>query len=467
MGTTRTRLRTLLWSLATFCPEAPLAAASEVIKEWDRWLNSRYNAKPTKTRNSCRVAVLPEEWPEVWRAGIPNLDRSMRVGEIRYRRLSPKGRASVIQAVGMMAAARDWAATKDVSLGEAINEDLIEVFARFLLSGREHRACGSDGTPGRGVTPRSAADYLERVRAYVTRSRLIDETGYTTLAEIIGALREEATETDPGKREKVRAFRRKSTLADVVLHAIALAGEAEAFPGHSEAAARRRRDAVVLALLVNTGDRQGDLSRHRIGIDLVRNADGLWETAFRQAKSGRLKDNGSLWRITSQMIDTHILGDRPEWVLPDRLSELHGMNLVSLRSEGLGLYYPSRVLRGAFGISGHLVRTLIVDAIRVSRQTRHGSLSSCWVTGRARCRKSTGSTSASSRQSDSTMRLWRRSGACSPTADSLAQPGSSPAFRNEAGAGELVPLRLSVPPRERARPQRRGTHAIPAAGEGC
>lgn len=360
VATSRTRLRVLLWSLRTFCPEAPLAPAAEVVKEWDHWLNSCYNVKLRKPRKSTRVALPPDEWPEVWQAALPDLDRSIRIGSVRYRPLQPKTRASTIQAVGMMAAARDWAAAHGVVVSDAVGADLIEIFARFLL------ADPADYPPGRGITPRSAADYLERVRGFVTRARLIDEAGHAALTEIVGALREAAGEADPGKRTKVQTFRRRFTLADVMLRAVALADEADRFPGHGEAAARLRREAVILALLVNTGDRQGDLSRHRIGIDLVRRPDELWELAFFQSKTARLKDNGPLWPVTSRLLDRHILADRPDWVLPDRLDELHGLNAVSLREEGMDLYYPTKVLHREFGISGHLVRTLIVDAIRIS-----------------------------------------------------------------------------------------------------
>lgn len=354
VGTSRTRLRVLLWSLETFCPEAPLAAAQEVVKEWDRWLNGRYNVKEKKPRQSTRVAALPEDWPEAWQAALPCIDRAVRIGEVRYRPLAPKTRDAVIQAVGTMATARAWAVGRGVALGAGIDTDLVEVFARFLLSERR-------------ISPGSAADYLERARGLAIRGRLLDAAADATFGEIIGALREEADEADPGKREKIRQFRRRFTLVDVMLRAIALAQEAEAWPGHTEAAARRNREAMILALLVNTGDRQGDLSTHRIGIDLTRNPDGLWEPSFKQSKTSRRKENGPLWRLTSDLIDRHILGDRPAWVLGERVADLHCMNLVSLRHEGMGLYYPSQVLRRAFGISGHLVRTLIVDAIRVSR----------------------------------------------------------------------------------------------------
>lgn len=354
VGRTRTRLRTLLWGLRRFAPEVPLAAAGEAVQEWDRWLNSRYNVKPTKARQSTRVATAPEEWPDTWQATLPLLDQSLWIGETRHRRLAPKTRAAVVQAVGMAAAARSWAAERGVVLGENVDADTIEVLSRYLLGERR-------------VTPRTAADYLERVRVFAGRGSLLDAEARAALREIVGALREEAGEADPGKREKVRAFRRRFTLADVMHKAIELTLEADEFPAYTAAAIRRRRDAVILALLVNTADRQGDLSRHRIGVEMVRHEDGLWEPLFRQSKTGRTKENGSLWRLTSELIDRHILADRPAWLLADRLTELHGRNLLSLEEESLGLYHPSRVLRAAFGISGHLVRTLITDAIRVSR----------------------------------------------------------------------------------------------------
>ena len=74
-----------------------------------------------------------------------------------------------------------------------------------------------------------------------------------------------------------------------------------------------------------------------------------------------------MWPMTSDIIDAHVLADRPTWQLQPRLAELDGMNLLSLRKDGFDTYHPSALLREDFGISGHLVRTLITNLIRNQR----------------------------------------------------------------------------------------------------
>jgi len=50
--------------------------------------------------------------------------------------------------------------------------------------------------------------------------------------------------------------------------------------------------------------------------------------------------------------------------LDERLARLHGRNLLTLGPEGFRGYPATRWLQEAFGISGHLIRTLVVDALR-------------------------------------------------------------------------------------------------------
>jgi integrase len=260
----------------------------------------------------------------------------------------------VIQAVGMADTARAWAADRGIALSPRIDGDLAEVLVRYLTQERE-------------VSARTIHDYLERLRIFALRGGLLAGDDHGEIGAILSDLRAEAEDTDPAKRAKVRAFRRSFDLADVLLRARALGQAAAALPDWSAGAERKRRAAVILALLVNTADRQGDLSCHRIGHELQREADGSWVLDFHQSKTGRRKASGALWPITTRLIEDHILAGRPDWCLPDRLAELQGCNLLSLAPRGFGLYHPSAILREEFGISGHLVRTLITDAVRNGR----------------------------------------------------------------------------------------------------
>ncbi|WP_146194443.1 hypothetical protein [Thioclava sp. NG1] len=350
-ATSRTGHRTFIAALDRFDPSVPLAPARALTREWDRWLNARYNAKPRQERQSTRIALMPEDWPEAWRKALPLLDRTVRRGETVYRPLKGKTRAAVIAAVGTCAVARTWAAERGIEIGEAFSEDLAEVLLRFTLVER-------------AISPRSAADYVERIEGFGYRARLFDRPAAEAFAAIRGQLRAEAAEVTPGKRTKIRTFARSFDLADILHAAVRHAEAAMKCRGDSAQAERQRRKAVVFALLVNGSDRQGDLSRFRIGREIRRTDEGDWELDFRQAKTRRKKEIGALWPFTGRLLDAHVLGDRPAWQIADRVAELDGMNLLSLAPESFDTYHPTALLKEEFGISGHLVRTLITNLLR-------------------------------------------------------------------------------------------------------
>ena len=331
LSSSRTAHRTLLAALRKFVPE--------VLK---------------KPRKSTRVAHAPKYWPKAWQSAIPALDQAVRVDGQRLRKLAPKTKAAVIQAVGMLAAARFWAQERGVELDASFPAELFEAFTRFMLLEREASA-------------RTVADYLERIRMFTARGDLLTPIAQNAISELIGALRDESAEHEPTKHAKVRAFKEQFSLADVLSRALELAVEADMAPDGSVDAERKRRNALILALLVNTGDRQGDLSNIVIGEHLIRGEDGLWSIRVRQSKTRRNKDLGALWHFTSALIDAHLLGGRPKWQIENQVRGFIGHNLLSLSNVPLHIYYPTKVLRKEFGISGHLVRTLITDLLRNER----------------------------------------------------------------------------------------------------
>ena len=351
VATSRSRLRALLKGLRMFAPDVPLSPAAPVTQHWNRWLNARYNAKPPKQGVCRRIGTAPQDWPEAWSAAIPALDRTVRPYGARLPRLAPKTRDAVISAVGLLAKSRDWAAVRGVVLSPDPSADLFEAFLRFLIAERD-------------VSFRTAADYCERLRMFFLRAGMLDRDSHAALAGLIGALAEEATDTDPGKWAKLREFRKHFTLADILHKATEAAEQATALAGHSTAALRLRQKAVAYALLVNTGDRQGDLRHLIIGSDLTRDSDGNWCHGIRQSKTGRVKDIGALWPGSSALIDAHVLGDRPAWMIVRRVAELQGMNLLTLENHVLNAGFINRRLKEDFGIHGHLVRTLLTDLIR-------------------------------------------------------------------------------------------------------
>lgn len=354
VATSRSRLRSLLKGLEMFAPEVPLAPAMPAKKRWDAWLNARYGKKPMKPRSSPRIGKPPEAWPDAWGNALPALDKTVRPYGNRLCRLGPKTRNCVVSAVGMLAESRQWAADRDVDIGTDPSPDIFEVFIYYL----QHE---------RNVSLRTMADYCERVRMFFLRAGLLEEAGARALAEIIGTLVEQSADRDPGKWQRLRMFRKEFTLADVLHKAIAAEEAAALQPAHTTAAFRLRQKAMGYALLVNAGDRQGDLRSLRIGVDLARGADGLWHHAIRQGKTRTRKELGPLWPGTSALIDAHLLGDRPGWMIDDRVDEMHGMYLLTLGETVLHAGFLNMRLRADFGISGHLIRTLINDLLRRQR----------------------------------------------------------------------------------------------------
>tara|TARA_R100000935_G_scaffold46421_2_gene69796 strand:+ start:779 stop:1087 length:309 start_codon:yes stop_codon:yes gene_type:complete len=100
---------------------------------------------------------------------------------------------------------------------------LFEAFLRFLIEERD-------------VSFRTAANYCEGLRLFFLRAGMLDRDSLAALANPTGALAEEATDTDPGKRTKLRTFRKSFTLADTLHMAMAAAKQAVALPGHTTAA---------------------------------------------------------------------------------------------------------------------------------------------------------------------------------------------------------------------------------------
>lgn len=344
----------MITGLRAFAPDVPLAPAAPVTQKWDAWLNARYNEKAKVPREYSRIAALPADWPESWRAALPALSRTVRPYRYPLRPLAPKTRTAVIDAVGMLQTCRGWARERGVHCGEKPTPELYEAYQRYLLHERK-------------ISFGSAADYIERTRMFFMRAGLFDEETVATVDELVGALQDLATDEEPGKRQTLREFRRKFQLSDVLQLARAAATEAGLLPGHSTAALRWRQKAVAYALLVNAGDRQGDLREFRIGIEINRDTDGRWYHGMRQNKTKERKDIDALWPGTCALLDAHVLADRPAWMIDARVAELHGANMLTLSCNILNAGFINRRLQEDFEIHGHLLRSLITDAIRRNR----------------------------------------------------------------------------------------------------
>ncbi|WP_111467528.1 hypothetical protein [Cereibacter changlensis] len=225
--------------------------------------------------------------------------------------------------------------------------------------------------------------------------------------EIHTALESEASDATPTKHAKIRTFLSKHGLSDLLHAANRCLDEANAFPAHGAAAFRLRRKAVVLALLLNGVDRQGDLSEFRIGREIVRQKDGLWRAEFRQAKTRGRKDLGPYWPITSRMIDLHVLAGRPEWLVAARLEELDGANLVGLEDGAFSTYHPAaaqRCCRRSSEYPGTSCARLLPTLCASTGPMPLGLRRPCSGTGRAGCKAPTARAFGRPRLSRSTTR---------------------------------------------------------------
>lgn len=168
------------------------------------------------------------------------------------------------------------------------------------------------------------------------RGGLSDADGDAAVAGDLGAARGRALETgqdrqSPGLREEMASRRHPDPGRRASI-------ETQAHPGHSAARARLALKAVVFGLLLNGCDRQAGLRDWRIGREIVRTPEGNWILAYRQGKTGKIKDNGALWAPVSAIIDRHVLGDRPVWALQARVAEIDGKHLFALGPEPIGTY---------------------------------------------------------------------------------------------------------------------------------
>lgn len=101
-----------------------------------------------------------------------------------------------------------------------------------------------------------------------------------------------------------------------------------------------------------------------IGRDLTRSFTGEWSLEWRQEKTGKRTSAGKLWPEVSEILDDHILGDRPRRLIAVRYQECIGTNWLTLTEKAFAAKVPSLRFKEAIGIPLHDLRTLIADQLR-------------------------------------------------------------------------------------------------------
>lgn len=141
-------------------------------------------------------------------------------------------------------------------------------------------------------------------------------------------------------------------------------------PGHVAQAHILRQQTALLALHMNKPGRTGDVSSWRLGKELIRHADGIWELEWFQGKTGAETGAGRLWDEVSEILDLLILEGRPDRLVNLRYQELLGKNWLTLGDEDPDQKLPSQRVKAAIGVPSHDLRTLAAEYLRAADPKR-------------------------------------------------------------------------------------------------
>jgi integrase len=83
-----------------------------------------------------------------------------------------------------------------------------------------------------------------------------------------------------------------------------------------------------------------------------------------QGKTRGVKRNAALWPEVGAILDAYILGGRDPETVQEVYAGLEGAHFMSLDPAPAHTEMPSALFREAFGISAHMIRTLVVDFLK-------------------------------------------------------------------------------------------------------
>lgn len=184
------------------------------------------------------------------------------------------------------------------------------------------------------------------------------------LREMRADAKAQASRAPKVKVARLQAFHESGGVMFVVETISRLRAEADAMPGSSAAAQRRRRMAAILAIELHAWARTGDIARWRLGEELVREPSGAWRLAWLAGKNDALVDPGDVPAELASVLDEHLLGGLPRRFAALRYRELCGRNWLSLSDLPTPAKQPSTLIKEAIGIPAHDLRTAIADLMR-------------------------------------------------------------------------------------------------------
>lgn len=366
-------LHTLLTALGRYAPEVNLAAGREARKAW-------YRARPKSTPPLRQQAASPKGgpslWPEPWRALYPGFEKArMELSAQTFRRYV----ASIDRCAAI------------------VNEDGLRPDVDRFLAYSLMRAFLD-----RGLTYATCVSYLGGIEA-LARFGGVKPARLRGIAEIVKVAQSRMRRSSKSKDARIAAFDEAGGFELIAAAVVCLRDDADRARAWSAEAEAKLQIAAVLALVMNNPARGGDLSRWRLGHELVREPGGRWTLAYTQRKTGRKKNVGVLWPEVCELLDALLCRGRPLRLASMLYAALEGQNWLT-HDEGRDRRWVSHLVKQAIGVPLHDIRTLSADYLRRHDPERGADIASTLL-GHG-CRQSTQSYRALA-DGVSAARLWR------------------------------------------------------------
>jgi hypothetical protein len=326
-------LHTLLKTLEVHAPGVALGAGREARRAW--YARRPKKGTPRRKGPSPLPEEAPREWPDSWRALYPGL---------RTAQIKPSSKRRYVASLNRLS-------------------EVLERTDALPEPGFYMAWCCYEELAGQGIKARTIGGYLDAVNALAKHGGLdkADRAGLVRVRTHVGRLGDlEGME----KVDRIRAFVENGAFEMIAQAIVDLHDLADTAPGWTSAAEHARQTAAVLAVVMNTPARTGDVAAWRLGHELIRHASGDWELAWTQEKTDNDADFGIMWPEVGAILDALILAGRPDRLVLRRYESLEGMNWLTLRDEGFASRWPSDQVTRTLGIPLHDVRTISADYLR-------------------------------------------------------------------------------------------------------
>ncbi|WP_370162196.1 hypothetical protein [Limimaricola soesokkakensis] len=295
----------------------------------------------------------PRNWPASWMALLPGL------------RAAPISDSSIARHIASINRCADMLPELACPsrLGWLLAWEISEA-----LQGRPRKAARptavKQGRKGTGIGPRTAAGYVGALVSLGRHGGLAAEA-LEGLRAVQAHLQRKARREPKHKISRIEALYEKGGYAEILRVIGRELDRAATLPAWRAEGETTRATAAILAVAINMPARTGDVAAWRIGEELVREPAGDWRLRWRQGKTGHWQDAGTLWPEVGGVLDTHILGGRPERHVQRRCIALQGMNWLSFTATPYASRWPSEKVNAALGIPLHDLRTLAADYLRL------------------------------------------------------------------------------------------------------